>query len=238
MSIIQLKKDLRQYATKERKKTNEWFFKTGKGEYGEHDQFLGISNPDVRRVAKKYRDEDIAQLQQLIESEYNEDRLCSLIILVERFRRNKKSEQERKEIYDFYVKNLNHINNWNLVDLSAPHILGEYVVAHKSQKKVLNTLAGSDSQWNRRVCILATWAFTKRDDFIYTLKYAKQFLSDEEDLMHKAVGWMLREVWKRDSNVCEKFLKENYDQLPRTTLRYAIERMKEQERQRLLKKDF
>ncbi len=238
MSIIKLKKDLRQYATTDRRKTNEWFFKTGKGEYGEHDKFLGISNPDVRRVAKKYRDENIIQLQQLVESQYNEERLCSLIILVERFRRKKTSEQEKKEIYDFYVKNLYYVNNWNLVDLSAPHILGGYVVEYKSQQKILSTLANSDFHWNRRVCILATWAFIKRNDFIYTLKYAKQFLSDEEDLMHKAVGWMLREVWKCDSHVCEQFLKDNYDQLPRTTLRYAIERMEEQKRQKFLKKDF
>lgn len=238
MSATKIKKDLRQYATTDRKKTNEWFFKTGKGEYGEHDKFLGISNPNVRRVAKKYCDENIIQLQQLVESQYNEERLCSLIILVERFRRKKTSEQEKKEIYNFYVKNLYYVNNWNLVDLSAPHILGEYVVGHKLQQKILNTLADSDIQWNRRVSILATWAFIKRNDFIYTLKYAKQFLSDEEDLMHKAVGWMLREVWKRDAHVCEQFLKDNYDQLPRTTLRYAIERMEEQKRQEFLKKDF
>ncbi|MEA3323002.1 MAG: DNA alkylation repair protein [Patescibacteria group bacterium] len=238
MTVIKIKKDLRQYATVKRKKTNEWFFKTGKGEYGEHDRFLGIANPDVRKVAKKYCDENIVQLQQLIESKYNEERLCALVILVERFRHKKIAEQEKREVYDFYVQNLKYVNNWNLVDLSAPHILGEYIAEHKLQQKILNTLANSDFHWNRRVCILSTWAFIKRNDFIYTLEYARQFLSDEEDLMHKAVGWMLREVWKRDSYVCEQFLKDNYDYLPRTTLRYAIERMEELERQKFLKKDF
>ena len=164
--------------------------------------------------------------------------MCSLVILVERFRLKKTSKQEKKEIYDFYVKNLVYVNNWNLVDLSAPHILGEYIVEHKLQQKIVHTLAQSDFHWHRRVCILSTWAFTKRNNFAYTLKYAKQFLDDREDLMHKAVGWMLREVWKRDSDVCEKFLRDNYIQLPRTTLRYAIEKMEENKRKKFLKNTF
>ncbi len=238
MCAKNLAKDLRKFATAKRKKTNEWFFKTGIGEYGEHDRFLGISNPDVRRVAKKYSNCNFFELQQIINSKYNEERLCALIILVEKFRQKKTSNKEKRKIYDFYIKNLEFVNNWNLVDLSAPHICGEYIIKNVNEIKILNKLAKSDFHWNRRVCILSTWAFIKRNNFDYTLKYSKKFLVDKEDLMNKAVGWMLREVWKRDADICEMFLIENYDNLSRVTLRYAIEKMEENKRKRFLKGKF
>jgi len=238
MRVVQIKKDLRQYATKERKKTNERFFKTAKGDYGEHDKFLGISNPDVRRVAKKYHDIDTEQLQKLITSQYNEERLFSLIVLVERFKCKKIGKRDEEKIYNFYVGNLKYVNNWNLVDLSASYILGEYITNHQLQQKILSTLVVSDFHWHRRVCILSTWAFSKRGNFTHTLIYAKQLLCDDDDLMHRAVGWMLREVWKRDKNICEKFLQDNYHQLSRTTLRCAIERMPEKRRKKFLKNTF
>ncbi|MEN8252066.1 MAG: DNA alkylation repair protein [Patescibacteria group bacterium] len=238
MSVTQIKKDLRQYASPERKKTNEWFFKTGKGEYGEHDKFLGVSNPDIRRVAKKNKDCGLKTLEKLLASKYNDERLFALIVLVEQFRKKNATKETKKEIYNVFVKNLKHVNNWNLVDISTPHIAGEYIADNKSERKTLDVLVNSDFHWHRRVCILSTWAFIKREDFSYTLKYAKKLLGDKEDLMHKAVGWMLREVWKKDSDICEKFLRENYDDLPRTTLRYAIERMEEKKRKRFLRAEF
>ncbi len=238
MSVSQIERDLRKFASDKRKTTNEQFFKTGPGEYGEHDKFLGISNPDIRKVAKKYKDCDLVQLQKLISSPYNDERLFVIIVLVERFKLKKTTKDEKRLIYDFYVKNLDYINNWNLVDLSAPHIAGEYIVDNKSERKNLNIWVKSDIHWHRRVCILSTWAFIKRDDFNYTLKYAKILLNDKQDLMHKAVGWMLREVWKRDSIVCEQFLRDNYDKLPRTTLRYTIERLEEKRRKLFLKGEF
>ncbi len=238
MNLLQIKKDLRKFVSKKRKKTNEWFFKTGPGEYGEHDKFLGISNPNIRKVAKKYKDCDLEQLQKIIISPYNDERFFAIIVLVEKFKLKKTTRNEKKLIYNFYVKNLKYVNNWNLVDLSAPHIIGEYILENKSERKILDKLVKSNFHWHRRVCILSTWAFIKRDDFDYTLKYAKILLNDKQDLMHKAVGWMLRETWKRDANICEQFLRDNYDKLPRTTLRYAIERLEEKRRKLFLKGEF
>ncbi|XLQ19871.1 MAG: DNA alkylation repair protein [Candidatus Moraniibacteriota bacterium] len=238
MNYLDVSKDLKKHITKNRKETNERFFKTGKGEYGAHDRFLGILNPDVRKVAKKYKDCDLVNVQKLITSKYNEERLCALVILVERFRSKKINDVTKKQIYNFYLKNLEHINNWNLVDLSAPHIAGEYIADNRKELNILDELAKSNFYWNRRVCILATWAFTKRGEFDNTLRYAKVFLSNDEDLMHKATGWMLREVWKRDNKICEEFLMKNYNELPRVTLRYAIEKMEEQKRKRFLNGKF
>ena len=238
MNVLQIKKNLRKLTSKKRKTTNKGFFKTGPGEYAEHDKFLGISNPNIRKVAKKYKDCNLKQLQRLITSPYNDERLFVMIVLVERFKTKKITNCDKKLIYDFYVKNLEYVNNWNLVDLSAPHIMGEYISENKVEIKFLDTLVNSSFHWHRRVCILSTWAFTKQDNFDYTLKYAKILLGDEQDLMHKAVGWMLREVWKRNSDVCEQFLKDNYKKLPRTTLRYAIERMEEKKRKQFLKGEF
>lgn len=234
MSVDSIKKDLRSYVSHERKESNEWFFKTMPGEYGAHDKFLGISSPDVRQVAKKYKDVDLSNLQKLITSRYNEERFFALVVLANRFAAKKTTEKEREGIYGFYIKNIAHVNNWNLVDLSAPNIVGEYLFLHKSERKILDKLVKAPVQWERRICILATLAFIRKNDFSVTLRYTKKLLSDKEDLMHKAVGWMLREVWKRNAQVCEKFLKENYDNLPRTTLRYAIEKMEERKRKRFL----
>ena len=236
MKASELKKELRKYASAERKKTNEWFFKTGKGEYGEHDRFLGITTPDMRKVAKSFNDIPLSELKKIIQSKYNEERETALIILTGKYKKGDKATQ--KKVYDFYMQNLKHINNWNLVDVSAPNVVGEYLVEHKSEQKILDTLVKSKSLWERRVSILATWAFIKREDFKWTLKNAKVLLADKHDLTHKAVGWMLREVWKKDAEVCEKFLKDNYKQLPRTTLRYAIERMEESKRKKFLKGEF
>ncbi len=235
-SAKNISQSLRVYATKERKKINERFFKTGKGQYSAHDKFLGIKNPDVRVVAKKFAMIALDDVQILLKSPYNEDRLCALIILVNKFALS--SEKDQREIYDFYMVNIDYINNWNLVDLSAPRIVGEYIFKNQKEKKVLNQLCQSQSQWQRRICMISTWSFIKRNEFDLTLYFAESFLTDHEDLMHKVVGWMLREVWKRNPEVCEKFIKRHYKKIPRTTLRYAIERMPEKKRLQYLKKTF
>jgi len=238
MKSEEVKKELRKYASPERKKTNERFCKTGEGEYGEHDRFLGIKGPDIRAAAKKYADLDLKDLGELLSSEFNEDRVCALRILVDRFARKKTTKKEKEEIYKFFVKNLKNVNNWNLVDISAPHIMGEYLAENKSESNILDKLSSSKFHWHRRASILATWAFTKRSDLKHTFKYSKKLLHDREDLMHKAVGWMLREAWKIDGVKTEEFLIENYDDLPRTALRYAVERMDEEKRLKFLKGSF
>jgi 3-methyladenine DNA glycosylase AlkD len=239
-NIQKLRTELRLNADKNRQKTTKRFFKTKKGEYSEHDKFLGISNPAVRQITKKYHNCNLEQLQKLIISPYNEERFCVLVLLIYHFQKQKDELMTKKDIYDFYIKNIDYINNWNLVDISAPHIVGEYLLlcTSKDTKEKLSLLVKSNSQWQRRICIVSTWAFIKRDDYSYTLKYAKRLLLDREDLMHKAIGWMLREVWKRDNEVCELFLIKHYSILPRTTLRYAIERMPEQKRKQFLCEDF
>ncbi len=234
MKAEQLKKELRKHVSKKQKKTNEWFFKTGKGEYGEHDRFLGISTPCIRKVAKYFIGISLSELQKIIQSKYNEERQIVLIILVNKYK--KADKMGKKKIYNFYIKNLKYINNWNLVDISAPHIVGEYLFKNKKEQKILNKLVKSKKLWDRRISILATWAFIKRGDFKWTLRNTKTLLSDKHDLIHKAVGWMLREVWKKDAKICEKFLINNYSNIPRTTLRYAIERMKKGKRKKYLNK--
>lgn len=237
-STKELRKELRKYADIERKKTNEWFFKTGKGEYGEHDKFLGISNPDVRGVAKKFSDLSFVELEKLIHSPFNEERFCALVILVNRYSKGRTKVEEKKRIYQFFLKNLKQVNNWNLVDTSAPHIIGEYLAENQKEVKILDRLSDSNFHWHRRVSILAAWGFIKRGELALTFRLAKKLLGDREDLMHKAVGWMLREAWKKDSQKTEKFLRENYQNLPRTTLRYAIERMEEKKRKMFLEGRF
>ena len=238
MTAGKLKEELKKYASLERKKANKRFFKTGKGEYGEGDRFLGISNPDIRKVAEKFADLNYIELQKIISSKFNEERLCALIILVNRYKKKRTGEAEKKKIFKFLLKNLKNVNNWNLVDITAPHIMGEYLIDNRREIKILDKLLASNFHWHRRVAVLATWSFIKRGDLQLTLKIAKKLFNDKEDLMHKAVGWMLREAWKKDAKMVEKFLIKNYNKIPRTTLRYTIERMSETKRKRFLKGKF
>ncbi len=248
MKSTELKKELQKYTSKKRKEKNEWFFKTGKGEYGHGDVFIGVSVPDIRKVARMFLDLDYFEIQKVLNSKIHEERLVALVILVERFKKQEKREAglpfERKRVYGLYIKNLKkgNINNWDLIDISTPNIIGEYLLEHKQEKKqgqkILDDLVHSKSLWQRRASVLATLPFIKRGDFKWTLKNAKILLADTHDLTHKAVGWMLREVWKKDNDVCEKFLIKNYKKIPRTTLRYAIERMEEKKRKRFLKGSF
>lgn len=206
------------------------FFKTGPGEYGEGDQFLGIRVPVTRKVAAKFKELPLQEIRRLLSSEYHEARLCALVILVNRFKKGDK--QERESIYQLYLKNTRFINNWDLVDTSAHHILGSYL--QEKDREPLHKLAKSEDLWERRIAIISTLYFIKNDDFETTLKIAEQLLDDEHDLIHKAVGWMLREIGERDMRIEEQFLQKYIHNMPRTMLRYAIEKFPEAKRKKYL----
>lgn len=207
------------------------FFKTGPGQYGEGDRFIGVKVPTTRKVAKEFKSLPLAEITFLLHSDIHEERLLALVILVGQF--EKGDEATRKLIYDLYLANTCHINNWDLVDVSAPKIVGGYLETRN--RKPLHRLAKSASLWERRISIIATGWFIWRDDFTDTLRIAEKLLGDKEDLIHKAVGWMLREVGKRDEAVLEGFLGEHCRVMPRTMLRYAIERFPEEKRRKYLK---
>ncbi|CAC9988488.1 probable DNA alkylation repair enzyme [uncultured Gammaproteobacteria bacterium] len=227
-------KKLKSFATPERKKTNEWFLKTGKGEYSEHDKFIGIRTPQIRQVAKQYfKSLTFNEINELINHPIHEVRHCGLIILV-----NQYQIDNQDAVFNYYIDNIHAVNNWDLVDTTAPQIVGDYLYQHQEKLPLLFNYLHSSDLWERRIAIVATWTFIKHDEFAPTLKIAKLLLGDKHDLIHKAIGWMLREVYKKDANICKNFLRENYTQLPKTTLRYAIERMPESERLRYLKKEF
>ena len=215
------KKDL------QRAKVLQGFFKTGPGEYGEGDVFLGLTVPQCREIAKKYRDLPMKDLQALLKSEIHEERSIALMILVVRFEKADVKEQEK--IYKFYLKNTKYINNWDLVDSSAEYIVGAFLA--DKDRKILDKLAKSKSLWERRIAMLATFHFIKNKESKDALRIAKILITDKHDLIHKASGWMLREIGKRASEKDLKiFLDKNADKMPRTMLRYAIERMTPKER--------
>ena len=221
---------LRVLGNPERAEHSKRFFKTGPGEYGAGDIFLGLKVPDIRKVSRQFRGLPMPDLRRLLRSPIHEDRLAALLILVLQFERGNQLDRER--IYKFYLKNTRFVNNWDLVDTSAHRIIGAYLEDKK--RDVLGRLAKSPSLWERRIAIIATYHFIKQDDFVWTLKIASRLACDTEDLIHKAVGWMLREVGKRDRAAAEDFLARNYRRMPRTMLRCAIERFPESRRQAYL----
>ncbi len=221
-----LKQDLEKLADPEKAKILSRFFKTGKGEYGEGDIFLGVKVPGQRKVAAKYKDIALEDMQELLESRVHEHRLTSLFILVSKYK--KADDLGKKEIVDFYLKNTKNINNWDLVDSSAPYILGNYLL--DKDKSTLYTLAKSGNLWERRIAIISTYAFIRNNEFEDALRLAKILLNDNHDLIHKAVGWMLREVGNRDRNREEIFLQKHCKNMPRTMLRYAIEKFEDDKR--------
>ncbi len=235
-----LEEELFKFASKKRKEINERFFKTGKGEYGEGDIFIGISVPDIRKVTKNNSTLKLEEVQKIIKSKFHEVRLCAILILVEKTKQAIKigDLKLQKEILDIYIENMKYINNWDLVDLSAHYILGQAIMDGLIDENFLDKLAISDILWERRIAIISTWIMIRNGKFDATLKLSKKLLNDEEDLIHKAVGWMLREVWKNNSKMVEDFLIENYFITPRTTLRYTIERMEEKKRKKFLKGNF
>ena len=222
---------LRSLANPEIAKHSQRFFKTAEGEYGFGDKFLGIRVPVIRQAVKKYNNTPLSVAEQLLKSEYHEVRLFALLLLVFRFSKSNADEQE--EIYHLYLRNTQYINNWDLVDCSAHYIVGTYL--ENKGKSVLYNLSQSNSLWERRIAIMSTFYFIKKGQFSDTLQISEQLLSDQEDLIHKAVGWMLREVGKRDLAKEVAFLKAHYQKMPRTMLRYAIEKFSQEERQKYLR---
>lgn len=233
--LSQLIGELKQAADPERAKNLSWFFKTGKGEYGEGDKFLGITVPRLRSISKKYQSLDFKDLQKLLDSEMHEHRLSALMIL--RFKYSsfvKTSKDKQKSIVKFYLENTKKINNWDLVDLSCHYILGNWLL--DKDRKILYQLARSKNLWEKRISIITTFAFVEKGQFTDSLRIAEILLNDKHDLIHKAVGWVLREIGKKDKKTEIDFLEKHYKAMPRTMLRYAIEKFSDKERKFYLKK--
>lgn len=210
------------------------FFKTKKGEYGEGDLFLGIKVPILRSIAKKYFSYfSLKEIEELLENKYHETRTVALLILMLQYNKSKKDKIMQRKIFEFYLNKIERINNWDLVDISAPNIVGDFLLKYKED--VLMDLAKSENLWKKRVAIISTFAFIKERNFGETLAISNILLNDEHDLINKAVGWMLREVGKRNKGILEIFLSTRYKSMPRTTLRYAIEKFPEDERKKWLK---
>lgn len=212
-------------ASPERAKGSAWFFKTGPGQYGEGDRFIGVSVPEQRKIAKQFRALPLPEVAKLLASPVHEHRLCALLILVLQHQTAKNAGEPERPIVDFYLEHLDHVNNWDLVDSSAPYILGDWIVGHPGDAKVLTMLADSEELWRERVAMVATAALIRVGRFDATLMLAERFLVHPHDLMHKATGWMLREVGKQDEAALKRFLDAHAAAMPRTMLRYAIERL-------------
>jgi len=230
MSLPEIKESLQKLADKNTAEVLQRFFKTGAGEYGEGDVFIGIKVPPLRKLAAEFQDTPLKSVRRLLKSDIHEERTLALMILVRQFARA--DENVRERIYDFYVAHTSFINNWDLVDGSAPYIVGPFL--WKRDRSPLYVLAKSTSLWERRIAILSTFYFIRQNDFVDALKISEVLVADEHDLIHKAVGWMLREIGKRDRAVEESFLKPRCRTMPRTMLRYAIERFPEPHRRRYL----
>jgi 3-methyladenine DNA glycosylase AlkD len=228
--ISELRSKIKTLADKKVAETMQWFFKTGRGDYGEGDVFIGLKVPVQRKLAREFRDLSLTEIKELLTSTVHEERLITLFILIDKYR--KADERGKEEIFNFYLKNRKGINNWDLVDISAPKIIGKHL--REKDKSILFKFALSKNLWERRIAILSTQEFIKNDDFAPTLQLAEMLISDEHDLIHKAVGWMLREIGKRDRATEEKFLKIHYKNMPRTMLRYAIEKFSETKRKKYL----
>jgi len=226
MSLTEIRKAISKQKNPTQALVLQRFFKTGKGEYGEGDIFYGIKVPEQRTIAKQFKDLTFDDLKELIKSRVHEERLIAAFILVDQYKRG--DEKKKKIIFDFYLKNRKGINNWDLVDLSAPKIVGAYLI--DKEKELLYKFANSNDLWEKRISIISTQAFIREHFFEDTLNISKILLDDKHDLIHKAVGWMLREIGNRDLETEEEFLKKHYKTMPRTMLRYAIEKFPEQKR--------
>lgn len=227
--LTDFKKDFKKLENKEKAKLLQRFFKTGKGEYGEGDIFAGLTVPQNRNLAVKYKDLDFSDITNLLKSKIHEKRLIALLILVHRFQ---KYPPEQRKIYEFYLKSTRYINNWDLVDLSSHKIVGVYLF--DKPKDVLFNLAKSKNLWERRISVISTFYFISKKEFAASLKIAEMLILDKEDLIQKAVGWMLREIGKKNLQTEEKFLREYYKKMGRTALRYSIEKFSEEKRQKYL----
>jgi 3-methyladenine DNA glycosylase AlkD len=231
MNSSRVKKDLKKFINEDKISVLQSFFKTGKGQYGEGDRFLGITAAHQRIIAKKYRELSFDEISKLLESRYHEHRMTGLLILTYKY--EKADEKDRVQIAKFYISQFDRINSWDLVDVTTPKILGHHYFL-RSRRELYNWVR-SKNMWHRRIAILTTFYFIKQGDFEDTFKIVRLLLNDKEDLIHKSAGWMLREVGKRDSIKLEKFLMKHYSKIPRTMLRYAIEKFPEKKRQEYLK---
>lgn len=232
MKSAEIQRELETYIDPVKREYLPRFFKTGKGQYGEGDKFLGVVVPHTRLVARKYKDEPFEVMAELLQSEWHECRLCALLMMVERFK--KCDETGRKEIYQFYLSQTERINNWDLVDLSAPYIVGEYL--KDKSRDDLYRLGESSLLWEQRIAVVATATLIRNNDFIDILRLSKRLLNHEHDLMRKAVGWMLREMGKRNKDLLVQFLDRFHKEMPRTMLRYSIEKMTGEERKHYMKR--
>ncbi len=229
--VKEITTELKLISSPERARVSQRYFKTGPGEYGEGDVFIGATMPQQRLIAKKHTDLTLDEIQLLLDSKVHEERMIGLLILTYQY--PKADTVSRRNIYDFYLSNTTRINNWDLVDVTAPKIVGAYL-ADKDRSTLLS-LAKSKLLWDRRIAILSTAAFIDRGESEWTFRLSEILLEDEQDLIHKAVGWMLREVGKKCGEEVEMgFLKMHYKRMPRTMLRYAIERFNEEERRKYL----
>jgi len=227
--------ELKKFASPEKAKASAWFFKTGPGQYGEGDKFLGVTVPEQRKIAKQFHDLPLLEVEKLIISPWHEERLTGVFILVYQFQHGDRSN--KKEIYDFYLSHTANINNWDLVDSSAGYIVGSWLENSPNKMKILTNLAKSDLLWDRRIAMIATFYYIAQGRAEEALAIVEILKNDSHDLIQKAVGWMLREIGKRvNQQILLDFLDQNADTLPRTTLRYAIEHFDAQTRQHYLKK--
>ncbi len=226
--------DLRRLANSRKATDLQRFFKTGAGDYAEGDIFLGVVAPQTRVIAKNYRDLSLPEIKKLTESIYHEVRFCGLLILVAQFEKAK-NRNTQKKLFDFYIRQLKagYINNWDLIDVTGVR-MGKYLLDEKSYLSTLRGLAKSKKLWERRISIIFTFAFQRIGEMDPTLEIADLLLEDDHDLLHKAVGWALREVGKKDGPLLRNYLKANVAHMPRTTLRYAIEKFSATERKRWL----
>jgi 3-methyladenine DNA glycosylase AlkD len=230
-SLIKKTKSL--YAP-ERAEHSKYFFKNGPGQYGEGDVFWGLSVPEMRSIAKEYYNLALEEVFVLLKSEIHELRLIGLTILVEKYQKAK-TDKERFLIYNFYLQNRAAANNWDLVDLSVYKIMGDYLVRHPEKRNILYKLIKSKNIWDRRLAMVSAMAFIRNNESEDVINLASALLNDKEDLMHKASGWMLRELGKRNEKILINFLDKNVTKMPRTMLRYAIEKFSEEKRQKYLK---
>jgi len=230
MNIPKLRARLQKFASPSDAKFLQRFFKTGPGEYGEGDQFIGVRVPAVRRLVREFRGLAMADTCELLHSPIHEERLLALLMLVDAYDRG--TESERAAIFRLYLDNTAHINNWDLLDGSAPGIVGRHLESRP--RKLLFELARSPDVWKRRIAVLAAFRFIRRNEFAEILRLAEMLLQDRHDLIHKATGWMLREAGKRDVTILRGFLEQHAARMPRTMLRYAIEKLPVMERRRWL----
>lgn len=226
-TLSELKKELRTYSNKEKAKNNTRFFKTGRGDYGEGDKFIGVTVPDIRKVAQKYKNLDPQDIITLLSSPIHEERMTALIIMTLRY------PSEKETFFNLYIKNTRYINNWDLVDATCPRIVGDYLL--DKPRDPLYDFANSNDLWKKRIAIISTLTLIRNSEYEDTIKISEILLNDTHDLIHKAVGWMLREIGNRSKETEVKFLNEYNKKMPRTMLRYAIERFPERERKMYLK---